>query len=49
MRRLTNLPFDVALHLGTLLAVLWFFAAEWVRLIRASCRQYRRTQHRRRP
>jgi undecaprenyl-diphosphatase len=32
---LTSLPFDVALHLGTLVAVLWFFAADWVRLIRA--------------
>jgi undecaprenyl-diphosphatase len=32
---LTSLPFDVALHLGTLLAVLAFFAADWVRLIRA--------------
>jgi undecaprenyl-diphosphatase len=32
---LTSLPFDVALHLGTLLAVLWFFWAEWVRLVRA--------------
>ncbi len=32
---LTSLPFDVALHMGTLLAVLWYFAADWVRLIRA--------------
>jgi len=32
---LTSLPFDVALHIGTLLAVLTFFAADWVRLIRA--------------
>jgi undecaprenyl-diphosphatase len=32
---LTSLPFDVALHLGTLLAVLAYFAADWVRLIRA--------------
>ncbi|HEX9114703.1 MAG TPA: undecaprenyl-diphosphatase UppP [Anaerolineae bacterium] len=32
---LTSLSFDVALHLGTLLAVLWYFAADWVRLIRA--------------
>jgi len=30
-----SLPFDVALHLGTLIAVLAFFAADWVRLIRA--------------
>ncbi len=32
---LTSLPFDVALHLGTLVAVLWFFAADWVRLLKA--------------
>jgi undecaprenyl-diphosphatase len=32
---LTSLAFDVALHMGTLLAVLWFFAADWARLIRA--------------
>jgi len=32
---LTSLPFDVALHLGTLVAILWFFAADWVRLLRA--------------
>ena len=32
---LTSLSFDVALHMGTLVAVLWFFAADWVRLIRA--------------
>jgi undecaprenyl-diphosphatase len=32
---LTSLSFDVALHLGTLVAVLWFFADDWVRLIRA--------------
>ncbi len=32
---LTSLPFDVALHLGTLLAVLIFFWDEWVCLIRA--------------
>ncbi len=31
----TSLSFDVALHLGTLLAVIWFFADDWVRLIRA--------------
>ena len=34
-RVLDSLSFDVALHLGTLLALLWFFAADWVRLIRA--------------
>jgi len=32
---LTSLSFDVALHLGTLLAVLWFFWQLWVRLVRA--------------
>ena len=32
---LTSLPFDVALHLGTLLAVLAYFAADWLRLLRA--------------
>lgn len=31
---LDSLPFDVSLHLGTLLAVLAFFAADWVWLIR---------------
>jgi undecaprenyl-diphosphatase len=30
-----GLSFDVALHFGTLLAVLWYFRAEWGRLIRA--------------
>ncbi len=30
-----GLTFDVALHMGTLIALLWFFAADWVRLIRA--------------
>src|SRR5258707_9005017 len=32
---LTSLPFDVALHLGTLVSVLWYFRADWARLIRA--------------
>jgi undecaprenyl-diphosphatase len=32
---LTSLSFDVALHLGTLVAVVWIFASDWVRLIRA--------------
>ncbi|MBI5303797.1 MAG: undecaprenyl-diphosphatase UppP [Chloroflexi bacterium] len=32
---LESLTFDVALHLGTLLALLAFFASDWVRLIRA--------------
>ncbi len=31
----TSLSFDVALHLGTLLALLSYFAADWVRLIKA--------------
>jgi undecaprenyl-diphosphatase len=30
-----SLTFDVALHLGTLVAVLWFFWADWLRLVRA--------------
>jgi undecaprenyl-diphosphatase len=30
-----GLAFDIALHLGTLVALLWFFWADWVRLIRA--------------
>ena len=32
---LDSLTFDVALHLGTLLALIVFFAEDWVRLIRA--------------
>lgn len=32
---ISSLPFDVALHIGTLIAVLSYFAADWVRLIRA--------------
>ena len=32
---LTSLSFDVALHLGTLIAVLVFFVGDWIRLIRA--------------
>jgi undecaprenyl-diphosphatase len=32
---LTSLSFDVALHIGTLLAVLVFFASDWIRLIGA--------------
>jgi undecaprenyl-diphosphatase len=31
-----GLAFDVALHFGTLLAVLWYFRAEWVALVRAA-------------
>jgi undecaprenyl-diphosphatase len=30
-----GLSFDVALHLGTLTAIIWFFWADWVRLVRA--------------
>lgn len=30
-----SLNFDIALHLGTLVALIWFFASDWVRLIRA--------------
>jgi undecaprenyl-diphosphatase len=37
---LTSLPFDVALHLGTLVAVLWFFAGDWARLVRAGFRSF---------
>jgi len=33
-----GLAFDVALHVGTLLAVLWFFRREWVRLAGAALR-----------
>lgn len=32
---LESLSFDVALHLGTLVALLWFFAGEWIALVRA--------------
>lgn len=32
---LESLPFDVALHLGTLVALLVFFAKDWTRIIRA--------------
>jgi undecaprenyl-diphosphatase len=31
-----GLPFDVALHFGTLIAVLWYFRAEWGKLIKAA-------------
>lgn len=31
-----GLAFDVALHFGTLVAVLWFFRKEWVQLINAA-------------
>ncbi len=33
-----GLAFDVALHVGTLAAVLWFFRAQWVALARAAWR-----------
>jgi undecaprenyl-diphosphatase len=33
-----GLAFDVALHVGTLAAVLWFFRAQWVALTRAGWR-----------
>lgn len=32
---LTSLSFDVALHMGILAAVIWFFWSDWVRLVRA--------------
>jgi undecaprenyl-diphosphatase len=35
---LTSLSFDVALHMGTLVALLWFFVDDWVRLIRGGIR-----------
>jgi undecaprenyl-diphosphatase len=31
-----GLAFDVALHLGTLIAVLWYFRMEWAALVRAA-------------
>ena len=31
-----GLAFDVALHFGTLIAVLWYFRAEWAALVRAA-------------
>ncbi len=31
---LDSLPFDVALHAGTLLAILWYFWRDWLELIR---------------
>src|SRR5688500_332979 len=31
-----GLAFDVALHVGTLVAVLWYFRAEWARLTRSA-------------
>ena len=37
-----GLAFDVALHLGTLVAVVWYFRAEWVALVRSSLVMLRR-------
>jgi undecaprenyl-diphosphatase len=37
-KAITSIPFDVALHMGTLLAVLIYFAADWRRLIVAGAR-----------
>lgn len=37
-KAITSIPFDVALHMGTLLAVLIYFAADWRRLIAAFAR-----------
>ena len=34
-----GLAFDVALHVGTLIAVLWYFRAQWIRLVRAAVGQ----------
>ena len=31
-----GLAFDVALHLGTLIAIVWYFSEEWARLVRAA-------------
>jgi undecaprenyl-diphosphatase UppP len=31
-----GLAFDVALHFGTLIAVLWYFRAEWIALVQAA-------------
>jgi undecaprenyl-diphosphatase len=36
-----GLAFDVALHIGTLAAVLWFFRAQWATLVRAAWRMTR--------
>jgi undecaprenyl-diphosphatase len=34
-----GLAFDVALHVGTLIAVLWYFRAQWIGLVRAALGQ----------
>jgi len=36
-----GLPFDAALHLGTLVSVLWFFGMRWVRLAQGGLRVLR--------
>jgi len=36
-----GLAFDVALHVGSLVAVLWFFRKEWAALVRAAFRMIR--------
>src|SRR6185312_1739249 len=41
-----GLGFDVALHFGTLLAVLWYFRAEWAALVAAFVRVLRQRQAR---
>ena len=33
-----GLAFDVALHVGTLVAVLWYFRAQWISLVGAATR-----------
>src|SRR3954464_2775574 len=42
-----GLAFDVALHVGTLAAVLWFFRVEWIRLVAAGARVLVRRKARR--
>lgn len=34
-----GLAFDVSLHLGTLIAVIWFFWKDWIRLVTAGVRE----------
>ena len=41
-----GLAFDVALHFGTLLAVLWYFRAEWIALVGAAGRIVATSAHR---
>jgi undecaprenyl-diphosphatase len=38
-----GLAFDVALHFGTLLAVLWYFRLEWIQLVKAAGGSLRRS------